>query len=106
MSIMGEAWKIAKKNGISPQVFNDVVSASSGYSTSLKNGFPHVAEDDYTATFTTALMRKDVGLALDLAGDESVPISRIAYEYLKQASIYDKDDHSSVTRVDFVEENK
>lgn len=105
MAVMGEAWKIAANNGISPQVFYDVISVSSGCSNSFKNGFPHIAENDYTASFTTALMRKDVGLALELVTDEAVPIARIVYEYLKQASVYDNDDHSSVTRINFRSED-
>lgn len=101
MAMMGEGWKLAKANGISADDFYRVVCASSGCSSSFKNGFPKVAADELNAKFTVALMRKDIGLAMQLADGQQLPLSQTTYEYYKQAVPYDDLDQAAVAKVDF-----
>lgn len=101
MAMMGEAWKLAQASGISGEDFYRVVCASSGCSNSFKNGFPKVLQNNLNAKFTVALMRKDIGLAMQLADGLVLPLAQITQEYYRQAAPYDDLDQAAVAKVDF-----
>ncbi len=79
-----EAMKMAEKLGLDPQKFYDISSQSSGYNWSLNAytpmpgvGVESPADNDYQGGFATALMLKDLRLAMEAAegSDSAVPLS-------------------------------
>ncbi|MCA0903880.1 3-hydroxyisobutyrate dehydrogenase [Qipengyuania aquimaris] len=71
-----EAMKMAEKLGLDPQKFYEISSQSSGYCWSLNAytpmpgvGAESPADNDYKGGFATALMLKDLRLAMDAAKD-------------------------------------
>ncbi len=71
-----EAMKMAEKLGLDPQKFYEISSQSSGYCWSLNAytpmpgvGVESPADNDYRGGFATALMLKDLRLAMDAAQD-------------------------------------
>ena len=98
---VGEAWQMAEAHGIDPTAFSEAVSASSGASYAFRSTFPRIQSGDYTPAFTVALMRKDVGLALNLAEGKHLPLSETTLQYYELARPFDGEDSSAVTKVRF-----
>jgi len=74
-----EAFLLAQKLGLDPQTFFDISSVSSGQSWSMTSYAPlpgvgpdTPADHDYRGGFATALMLKDLRLAMAAAGDTGV----------------------------------
>jgi 3-hydroxyisobutyrate dehydrogenase len=86
-----EAMRMAQKLGLDPQKFYEISSQSSGYNWSLNAytplpgvGVASPADNDYQGGFATALMLKDLRLAMEAAqaADAAVPLgSRAAALY-------------------------
>ncbi len=86
-----EAMKMAQKLGLDPQKFYEISSQSSGYNWSLNAytplpgvGVASPADNDYQGGFATALMLKDLRLAMEAAleANAAVPLgSRAAALY-------------------------
>jgi 3-hydroxyisobutyrate dehydrogenase len=86
-----EAMKMAQKLGLDPQKFYEISSVSSGFNWSLNNytplpgvGVQSPADNGYQGGFATALMLKDLRLAMEAAqeADAAVPLgSRAAALY-------------------------
>ena len=77
-----EAFTLAEKLGLDPQNFFDIASKASGQSWSMTSYCPvpgpvptSPANRDYTPGFATALMLKDMGLALQAAKDAGADVS-------------------------------
>ncbi|MFZ1743748.1 MAG: 3-hydroxyisobutyrate dehydrogenase [Pontixanthobacter sp.] len=79
-----EAMKMAEKLGLDPQIFYEISSQSSGSNWSLNTytpmpgvGASSPADNDYQGGFATALMLKDLRLAMEAAesSDSPVPLS-------------------------------
>ena len=96
-----EAMKMAEKLGLDPQKFYEISSQSSGYCWSLNAytpmpgvGVESPADNEYKGGFATALMLKDLRLAMDAAG--SVDATTVLGA--KAAEIYEKlaDDHAGL----------
>ena len=96
-----EAMKMAEKLGLDPQKFYEISSQSSGYCWSLNAytpmpgvGVESPADNDYKGGFATALMLKDLRLAMDAAG--SVDATTVLGA--KAAEIYEKlaEDHAGL----------
>lgn len=98
---VGEAWRMAEANGVAPDAFLDAISASSGDSAALRAAFPRIRSGDYTPGFTVALMRKDLELALGLAGNMTLPLAEDALEYYRRAAAFDQEDSTAVAKVRF-----
>ena len=84
-----EAFQLAQKLGLDPQVFYDIASKASGQSWSMTSYCPvpgvgpqTPADNDYQGGFATALMLKDLKLAMAAAEDAgaNVPMGRRAEE--------------------------
>ena len=84
-----EAMKMAQKLGLDPQKFYEISSQSSGYCWSLNAytplpgvGVESPADKDYQGGFATALMLKDLKLAMEAAetAGASTPLGRHAQE--------------------------
>ena len=86
-----EAFAMAKKLGLDPQTFYDISSVSSGQNWSMTSYCPvpgvgpqSPSDNDYQGGFATALMLKDLRLAMEAAdsADAAVPLgSRAAALY-------------------------
>ena len=97
-----EAYKIAMKKKVSPQVFYDAISVSSGNSAAFGAVVPRLRAKDFSTGFSVALMRKDLELALALKpADLNLPLSETVLEYYKQAAPFDQEDSSAVAKVNF-----
>lgn len=77
-----EGSQLAEKLGLDPKVFWDIVSASSGRSWAQQTWYPvpeiiptAAADNNFDATFTVDLAKKDVGLALAAAEDAGVNLA-------------------------------
>ena len=88
-----EAMKMAEKLGLDPQKFYEISSQSSGYCWSLNAytpmpgvGVESPADNDYKGGFATALMLKDLRLAMDAAQD----VDATTVLGAKAAEIYEK----------------
>ena len=82
-----EAFALAQKLGLDPQVFYDIASKASGQSWSMTSYCPvpgvgpqSPADNDYQGGFATALMLKDLKLAIAAAADAGaqVPMGTLA----------------------------
>lgn len=87
-----EALKLAEKNGLSMQKFYEISSKATGYNWSLNEytpapgiGAASPADNDYQGGFATALMVKDLSIAMAAAEQSgaNVPLGRHAAELYK-----------------------
>lgn len=75
MALVGEAFVLGRAAGVDLAQLADVVAVSSGNSAVFEaRGKKFVLADQYQPGFKTALMRKDVGLALELGRQLEVPL--------------------------------
>lgn len=73
--LAGEAAALAQASGVDPEAMIEVLNASSGRSWATEVLFPRfVLTGGYDAGFSAGLMRKDVGLGLELIGAAGVPV--------------------------------
>ena len=88
-----EALEMGARNGLDPKVLSEIMLASSGRNWSLEvyNPYPGVMEgapasNDYRPGFMTDLMVKDLGLAMEIAGqsDFDNPIGQLARQLYGQ----------------------
>ena len=103
VSAVGEFYRFASAIGLNMEELAEVVKKSAGGSTQFDRNFFKMVEENYKPTFTLALLRKDMGIALQSARKHpelSLPLSRLAYDLYRQASAYDRDDCSSIARLD------
>lgn len=102
LAAVGEFYRFASAMGLNMEELAEVVKKSAGGSTQFDRNFFKMVEDNYKPTFTLALLRKDMGIALQSAEKHpelALPLSRLAYELYRQASDYDRDDCSSIARL-------
>ena len=79
MVTTGEALRLAEAAGVPAEAVLQVVNAATGRSAISEIHFPKwIMSDRFDSGFTTGLMRKDVGLAADLASEVGIdlPLSR------------------------------
>jgi len=74
-----EAFGIGQRAGVPLETLRNVVLASSGNSWQLENLFPRVLNGDHAPGFRVRDLRKDVGYARELAGDD-LPMGDVAAE--------------------------
>ena len=104
---VSEAFRIAERFGVDPKVLTDVISKSSGNTWFMEKAHPvpgivptAASSRDYEAGFTTDLMAKDLGLAVNAARELRVPVvvAPAAQQVLRLASSHGlgRKDFSSV----------
>ncbi len=76
--LLAEALVVGEAAGVERQALLDAIGASVVGSTFVKYKSEPLLHDDFTATFTTALMQKDVDLVLDLANEVGVELPATA----------------------------
>jgi len=72
--LLGEALVLGEAAGVEREKLLEVIGASVVGSRFVEYKAEPLLRDDYSATFTTSLMLKDVGLVLDLAADTGVEL--------------------------------
>ena len=72
--LMSEALVLGEGAGVSRRALLDVMGSSAAGAPFVKYKTEPLLRDDYSATFTTALMEKDVDLILDAAADAGVEL--------------------------------
>ena len=103
---VGEAFVLAEKLGLSAQSLFDVITGATGNCWAVHTNCPvpgpvptSPANNDFTPGFATALMNKDIGLAMDAVNStgSSAPLgSRAAEIYAKFAADHADTDFSAV----------
>jgi 3-hydroxyisobutyrate dehydrogenase-like beta-hydroxyacid dehydrogenase len=73
-ALLAEAVVLGEAAGVEREALLDAIGASVVGSTFVKYKSEPLLRDDYTATFTSALMQKDVDLVFDLAGEAGVDL--------------------------------
>jgi 3-hydroxyisobutyrate dehydrogenase-like beta-hydroxyacid dehydrogenase len=72
--LMSEALVLAESAGVSRRALLEVMGSSAAGAPFVRYKTDPLLRDDYSATFTTALMEKDVDLILDAATDAGVEL--------------------------------
>jgi 3-hydroxyisobutyrate dehydrogenase-like beta-hydroxyacid dehydrogenase len=83
--LLAEALVLAEGAGVDRARLLEVVGASAVGSPFVKYKTEPLLRDDYSATFTTSMMLKDVDLVLELSGAE-LPLTRRLRELLDEAA--------------------
>jgi 3-hydroxyisobutyrate dehydrogenase-like beta-hydroxyacid dehydrogenase len=85
--LMGEALVLGEAAGVSRESLLEVMGSSAAGAPFVKYKTEPLLRDDYSATFTTLLMEKDVDLILEVAGDAGVelPLARELRSLLQAA---------------------
>src|SRR3989441_5034589 len=107
MVAVSEAFRIAEGFGVDPKILTEVISKSSGNTWAMLHGHPvpgmvptSASNRDYAPGFTTDLMAKDLGLAVNAARQLRVPVcvAPAAQQLLRLASSHGlgRKDFSSV----------
>ena len=102
--LVGEALRLGEAAGVAPEALLEGINAGSGRSGVSEVNFPKwILNDAFDSGFTMGLMRKDVGLALDLAKGSGVDLkgfATIADLWLSQSGeIPDNADFNEIVKV-------
>jgi 3-hydroxyisobutyrate dehydrogenase len=101
---IAESFVLGVKNGVDVEAMAKIIGVSAGASWQLANQFPLRAfNGSFQPGFMTDLLHKDLGLALDLAAENStaVPMTALArqlYEMARAAG-YGRQDYTSLLKV-------
>ena len=85
--VMSEALVLGEAAGVSRAALLDVMASSAAGAPFVKYKTEALLRDDFSATFTTSLMAKDIDLVLDAAGDAGLelPLAREMKKHLRAA---------------------
>ena len=85
--VMSEALVLGEAAGVSRAALLDVMASSAAGAPFVKYKTDALLRDDFSATFTTSLMEKDIDLALDAAGNAGLelPLAREMKKHLRAA---------------------
>jgi 3-hydroxyisobutyrate dehydrogenase-like beta-hydroxyacid dehydrogenase len=85
--VMSEALVLAEASGVSRAALLEVMASSAAGAPFVKYKTDALLRDDFSATFTTALMEKDIDLVLDAAAEAGVelPLAREMKAHLHAA---------------------
>src|SRR5205085_11327976 len=101
---IAESFVLGVKAGVDVETMTKVIGVSAGASWQLSNHFPPRAfNGSFQPGFMTDLLHKDLGLALDLAAENSTPMAMTAltrqmYE-MARASGYGREDYTALLKV-------
>ncbi len=102
---VAEALAVAVQSGVDPAVFYEVVRSGGGmaYGTYFERRAKRILDGEFAPTFLLELMRKDAGLALQMAEQAHVPTpmlkeTKASYDEAVNAG-WGKEDFSAVTHV-------
>lgn len=100
LAVVGEIYRLVKARGLNMEQFFMVAQESAGGSTQFTRNFPKMVQQDYSSNFTLKLLRKDMGLALDMAEGLDMPISQYVYRLYQLATPFDDEDCSAIAKVE------
>jgi 2-hydroxy-3-oxopropionate reductase len=104
LAAVGEFYRFATAKGLDLDLLAEVVAVSAGGSTQFSRNFSRISEGRFEpAAFTLALLRKDMGIALDCAASSpelSLPLAECAYGLFKASAANDKKDCSAIALTD------
>jgi len=69
-----EAMAFAEAHGLDLATVYDVIRSSAGNSWMFENRVPHILDDDYTPRSATDIFVKDLGIVLDIARADRIPV--------------------------------
>jgi 3-hydroxyisobutyrate dehydrogenase-like beta-hydroxyacid dehydrogenase len=94
MAVLAEAMCLGAKAGISTDLMLEVLKNSAASSRTLEIRGPNIVKGEYKAQFMLKLLFKDLGLALETAGMDSIPlpIVGLARQIYAQALVDGKGD--------------
>lgn len=103
LAAMGEALALGARAGVDPNKIFDVISTSAAASWMFTDRVPHVLEDDYTPRSAVDIWPKDLGLVLDVAKEQKMPVhlASSAFQLFQAASGagYGKLDDAAIVKV-------
>lgn len=74
MAVLAEALCLGAKAGIPTEVMIEVLKNTGGASAVLERRSPNILSGDYKAQFALKMLFKDLGIALDCAGVDTIPM--------------------------------
>lgn len=74
MQAFNEGMVLSTKSGIDPELMLEILNNSAAKSGLISYKAPFVFKRDFTTNFSTKWMHKDIGLALDSAQEQGVPL--------------------------------
>ncbi len=88
IATMAEALTFGMTQGVSPEMFVEVISKCAGTSWMLENRAPHIVAGDYTPHSSVNIWPKDLGIVLDIAKSAqfSAPITAAALQQFVAAA--------------------
>lgn len=103
LAAMGEAIALGARAGVDPNKILDVISTSAAASWMFTDRVPHILDDDYTPKSTIDIWPKDLGLVLDVAKEQKMPVhvAASAFQLFQAASGagYGKLDDAAVVKL-------
>ncbi len=104
MALIGEGLALARAAGVDLNRLADAIEASTANSRLFESrARKFILADRYEPGFTTRLMRKDLGLVIELARKNQVPLPVAAAAFQQYTAAmnagYDEDDFSSIARL-------
>ncbi|MEM3501388.1 MAG: NAD(P)-dependent oxidoreductase, partial [Candidatus Bathyarchaeia archaeon] len=103
LAAVGEALVLASKAGVDLKLLYEVIKTSAGNSWAFENKAPNMFEDRFEPGFRVWLQHKDLGLALNMASEQSIPTPLLAFTYAMFESAkalgLENMDHSSIVKV-------
>jgi len=100
-NVMGiaEAYRIADKNGMDKELLFQVISDSSGASSSLSSRWGRMVKGDFAGGFQLGLARKDVANAIALGKGLPLPMSHLLHELMQACAPLDALDASAMCKL-------
>lgn len=108
LAAVGEFYRFAKSRNLDFSQLAEVVEVSAGGSTQFTRNFGKMVNQEFSPAFTLDLLRKDMGIALAYAQKDQnlhMPLAECAYSLYSMAREFDKDDCSSIAKVNIAKEN-
>ena len=98
-----EAMAFADAHELDLRTVYEVITASAGNSWMFENRVPHILDDDYTPRSATDIFVKDLGIVLDIARSDRIPVplasTALQSFLMTSAAGMGRDDDASVYRL-------
>ncbi|MGQ9543545.1 MAG: NAD(P)-dependent oxidoreductase [Candidatus Bathyarchaeia archaeon] len=100
---ISEALVLASKTGVDMKLLYEIIKTSTGNSWAFENKAINMLEDKFEPGFKVWLQHKDLGLALDMTSEHSIPTPLLSFAYTMFESAkalgLDNLDHSAIVKV-------
>ncbi len=99
VTVLGEVFRVAKKQGFDLDRLYDMIMASTGMSRTFKERFPRMMQGNYEGGFKQMLGRKDLGNAIALGEGIPLPVANLVHELMLANKEYDNYDMAVMARL-------